>query len=77
MEKEKCDAYIVDALQRYSKHVHQKQETLSNKTPVYSVKIVFAFLRAYIPIQKINSFHEAFEEKKCHKCLTEQLTWQR
>lgn len=52
----------MDALQRYSKQVHPKEETLSDNTHVYRVKVVWVFLRGGIPIQKINSFRELLEE---------------
>ena len=42
-EKEKRDSDIMDALQRYSKQVHPKGETLSDNTRVYRVKVVRAF----------------------------------
>ena len=61
-EKEKRDSDIVDTLQRYSKQVHPKRETLSDNTRVYRVKVVRAFLRAGIPLQKIDSFRELLEE---------------
>jgi uncharacterized Zn finger protein len=61
-EKEKRDSDIVDALQRYSKQVHPKGETLSDNTRVYRVKVVREFLRGDIPLQKIDSFRELLEE---------------
>ena len=61
-EKEKRDSDIVDAMQRYSKQVHPKGETLSDNTRVYRVKVVRAFLRAGISLQKIDSFRELLEE---------------
>ena len=61
-EREKRDSDIVDALQKYSKEVHPKGETLSDNTRVYRVKIVRAFLKAGIPLQKIDSFREILEE---------------
>ena len=52
-EREKRDSDIVDALQRYSKQVHLKGETLSDNTRIYRVKVVRAFLlRAGISLQK-------------------------
>ena len=61
-EREKRDSDIVDSLQKYSKEVHPKGETLSDNTRVYRVKIVRAFLKAGIPLQKIDSFREILEE---------------
>ena len=61
-EREKRDSDIVDALQKYSKEVHPKGETLSDNTRVYRAKIVRAFLKAGIPLQKIDSFREILEE---------------
>ena len=61
-EKEKRDSDIVDALQRYTKQIHPKGETLSDNTRVYRVKVVRAFLRAGVPLQKIDSFRELLEE---------------
>jgi hypothetical protein len=61
-EKEKRDSDIVDAMQRYSKQVHPKGETLSDNTRVYRVKVVQAFLRAGISLQKIDRFRELLEE---------------
>lgn len=61
-ETEKWESDIVDALQKYSKEVHPKGETLSNNMRVYRVRIVRAFLKAGIPLQKIDSFREILEE---------------
>lgn len=51
-EKEKRDTDIVDALQRCSKQVHPKGETLPGNTCVYHIKVVWAFLRAGIPLKR-------------------------
>ena len=60
-EREKRDSDIVDALQKYSKEVHPKGETLRQHACV-PCKIVRAFLKAGIPLQKIDSFREILEE---------------
>lgn len=60
--KEKREIHIVEALQKYSTQIHPKGETLPDCTRIYRVKVVEAFLKAGIPLQKLDSFRSLLEE---------------
>ena len=60
-ENEKHDLNIAEALQHYDQEVHPKGETLPNMVRVYHVKVVNAFMRAGIPLSKIDVFRELLD----------------
>ena len=53
---------IVEALKTYDTTSHPKGETLSDSVCVYRVKVVTAFLKAGVPVSKIDSFRDILEE---------------
>ena len=53
---------ITESLKRYDSSVHPKGETLPDCVRVYRVRVVAAFLKAGIPISKIDSFRDSLEE---------------
>ena len=59
-EKSECD--IAEALAASDKESHPVGETLPQDQRVYRVKVVMAFLRAGVPLNKIESFRELLEE---------------
>ena len=53
---------IALALTQYNEEVHTKGETLPEQMQVYRVKVVTAFLRAAVPLSKLEYFRELLEE---------------
>ena len=50
----------------YNEQNHLIGETLPEATQVFRIKVVTAFLRAAIPLSKIEHFRELFEEGGYH-----------
>ena len=59
-EKQEMD--ISKALQEYSSKHHPVGEKLPESTRIYRVKVVTAFLKAGVPLSKVDSFRDIFEE---------------
>ena len=59
-EKSECD--IAEVLAAFDKEPHPVGKTLPQDQRVYPVKVVMAFLRAGVPLNKIESFRELLEE---------------
>ena len=57
---------IAEALEKHNEEVHLQGETLPEKQQVYRVKVVTAFLRAGIPLSKLDTFRDLFEESAYH-----------
>ena len=53
---------ISEAMKKYGEETHPVGETLSTEQRVYRVKVVSTFLRAGVPMSKIDSFRELLEE---------------
>ena len=53
---------IADALKSYDSGVHPVGETLPESTRVYRVKVVSSFLKAGIPLAKLDDLRELFKE---------------
>ena len=53
---------LAEILQRYNNEVHLRGETLPPTQQVFRVKILKAFLRAGIPLNKIGPLRELLEE---------------
>ena len=53
---------IAEALQRHTKVTHQKGETLPEEQRIHQVKVVQTFLRAGVPIAKLDIFRPLLEE---------------
>lgn len=54
--------HIVEALQKYNLEFHPSGETLCDTTRVYHVKVLRTFLKARVPINKIDDFRDLLEE---------------
>ena len=50
------------ALSKHNETKHLRGETLPEQQQVYHVKVVTAFLRAGIPLSKLDSFRDLLEE---------------
>ena len=59
---------IAIALATYSKEVHNKGESLPLDMQVYRVKVVSAFLRAGVPLSKVDLFRDILEENAFRLC---------
>lgn len=53
---------IVQAIRRYDETVHPVGKTLPEEQRVYRVKIVTSFMKAGVPINKLNHFRDILEE---------------
>ena len=60
--KAKKEKSIVDALQKHNSEQHLQGETLSIDQQVYHVKVVSCFLRAAVPLNKMQYFRNLLEE---------------
>ena len=60
--KEKREHDIVAAMKAYDDKVHPKGETLPVEERVYRVKCVRTFLKAGVPLNKLDVFRELLEE---------------
>ena len=69
--KEAREKNIVESLRKYNKETHPRRETLPEQQ-VYHVKVVTAFLKAGVPLNKMESFRDLLEENafwltdRCH-----------
>ena len=70
---EKRERDIAKSLQEYDASVHPSGETLPKSTRVHRVKIVTAFLKAGIPLNKLNGLREVFEEHAFALCDSSNL----
>ena len=61
-KKEIRERDISKQLSHYNQQAHLIGETLPQATQVYRVKVVTAFLRAAVPLSKLEHFRELFEE---------------
>lgn len=62
LQKTQHEHDIIEAIQQYDADNHPKGETLSMEERVYRVKCVRTFLRAGVPLSKIDIFRELLEE---------------
>lgn len=60
--KSQSEQDIATALQKYDKEVHPVGETLPTEQRVYRIKVVSTFLKAGVPIAKIDCFRPLLEE---------------
>ena len=56
------------SLQKYNDDVHLRGETFLQTQQVYHVKVLKSFLRAGIPLNKIDPLWELLEEGGYHLC---------
>lgn len=61
-QKEKREATILQAMKKYDRQVHPEGEMLSDNQRVYRVKVVKTFLKAGVPLNKLDIFRELLEE---------------
>lgn len=61
-KKEAREMNIADALQKHNEEVHLKGETLPDGQKVFRVKVVKCFLRAGVPLNKLDCFRDLLEE---------------
>ena len=47
---------------KYNKDVHPRGESLPEEKYIYRVKVVSSFLKAGVPLSKMNSFRDLLEE---------------
>ena len=62
LRKDKREKDIAEVLKKNDEHEHPKGETLPTEQRVYRVKVVQTFLRAAIPLNKLDHFRELLEE---------------
>lgn len=62
LSKEKREQDIAKSLRQYNDENHPRGETLPESQQVYRVKVVMAFLKAGMPLSKIESFRSILEE---------------
>lgn len=55
------DKNVADMLKKYSAEKHPVGENLSDEVRVFRVKVVKSFLKAGVPLSKIECFREVFE----------------
>ena len=65
-KKKKRDLTVLDAIKNYDKEVHPKDEMLSDNQRVFRVRVLKTFLKASIPLQKMDDFRELLEEGGYH-----------
>lgn len=58
MRKESRERHIALALAVYDEHMHPRGETLPTDQRVYRIKVVTAFLKAGVPLAKLNPLVE-------------------
>ena len=61
-KKEIRECHIAQAMKEYSKRKRPAGQTLPEAQRVFCVKVVTAFLKAGIPLNKLNHFREVLEE---------------
>ena len=59
--KKKRDLTVLDAMKNYDKEVLPKGEMLGDNQRVFRVRVLKTFLKAGIPLQKMDDFHELLE----------------
>ena len=65
-KKKKRDLTVLDAIKNYDKEVHPKDEMLSDNQRVFRVRVLKTFLKAGVPLQKMDDFRELLEEGGYH-----------
>ena len=60
--KEAREKHIADMLVQHNDRTHLRGETLPQEQQVYRIKVVTSFLKAGVPLNKIDSFRDILEE---------------
>jgi len=61
------------ALQAYSLNHHLVSKNLHERSQIYRIKVVTAFLKAEVPFSKVDSFQDIFEENTFSLCDSSKL----
>ena len=61
-QKEAHEATILQAIKKHDNEVRPEGETLADEQRVYRVNVVKTFLKAGIPLEKLDSFRVLLEE---------------
>ena len=64
--KDKSEIDIAKALQKHNEETHLVGETLPEAQQVYRVKVVHAFLKAGVPLNKLDCFKDILEHTVMH-----------
>ena len=64
---------LVEALQTYNMKHHPVGENLPEATRVYRIKVVTAFLKAGVPLSKVDNFRDILEEHAYSLCDSSKL----
>ena len=60
--KQARERNIADMLRKYDKDEHHIGETLSEEVRIYRIKVVTSFLKAGVPLSKIDCFRDLLEK---------------
>ena len=72
--KEKREKSIADLLKKYDDEAHPSGENLAESTRIYRVKVVTAFLKAGVPLNKVDYFRELLEESSYRLTASQNLS---
>ena len=65
---------IADLLKKYNDEAHPSGENLAESTRIYRVKVVTAFLKAGVPLNKVDCFRELLEESSYRLTASQNLS---
>ena len=66
--KDRQERDIAEAFAAYNENEHLAGETLSQETHVYHIKVVSTFLKAGVPLNKVDTLRELLEESSHRLC---------
>ena len=72
--KEKREKSIADLLKKYDDEAHPSGENLAESTRIYRVKVVTAFLKAGVPLNKVDYFRELLEKSSYRLTASQNLS---
>ena len=64
--KEARELDIAESLRKYNENVHPRGESLPVEQQVYRINVVSTFLKAGVPLSKIDSFQDLLGESSFH-----------
>jgi len=80
-EKKVKDADIAKCLKQYDEEQHPSGECLPENQRIYHIKVVSSFLKARVPLAKIDSFRDVFEDHgyrlACRRTMSDHLLFVR
>ena len=74
VSKEIREKSIADLLKKYDDEAHPSGENLAESTRIYRVKVVTAFLKAGVPLNKVDCFREDLEESSYRLTASQNLS---